>query len=79
MQVTRRGVAPPFSKELIYLSPDLPELNKIENYRAILKRYIRRFRCFFLLLKTLFSLFLTLTRVRLILLLDKQRFRSFFL
>jgi len=32
---------------LIYLSPYSPELNRIEKYWGILKRYLRRFRCFF--------------------------------
>ena len=43
---------------LIYLSPYSPELNRIEKYWGILKRYIQRYRCFFSSLKdTLFFIF----------------------
>jgi len=45
---------------LIYLSPYSPELNRIEKYWGILKRYLRRFRCFFSSLEdTLFFIFNT--------------------
>jgi len=45
---------------LIYLSPYSPELNRIEKYWGILKRYIQRFRCFFSSLEdTLFFIFNT--------------------
>ena len=62
MRVIRRGVAPPLSKEtkklieekgckLIYLPPYSPELNKIENYWAIIKRYIKKYLPYFPTLK----------------------------
>jgi len=45
---------------LVYLSPYSPELNRIEKYWGILKRYLRRFRCFFPSLEdTLFFIFNT--------------------
>lgn len=45
---------------LVYLSPYSPELNRIEKYWGILKRYLRRFRCFFSSLEdTLFFVFNT--------------------
>ena len=45
---------------LIYLSPYSPELNRIEKYWGILKRYVQRFRCFFSSLEdTLFFIFNT--------------------
>jgi len=43
---------------LIYLSPYSPELNRIEKYWGILKRYLQRYRCFFSSLEdTLFFIF----------------------
>jgi transposase len=45
---------------LIYLSPYSPELNRIEKYWGILKRYLQRYRCFFSSLEdTLFFIFNT--------------------
>jgi transposase len=69
MQVIRRGVAPKETRKLIeekgckliYLLPYPPDLNKIENYWAIIKRYEKNISNIFRLLKTVFPLFLTLS------------------